>query len=261
MLGAGGGGPVLWRLKEVIPEALKRAGGKERLKRGLVLAAWREVVGRELAQITEPVALEGGVLLVQVPDPVVAHQLTYSRLALLRRYEERFPGMVKEIRFQVRSEAPRPRKEAEAPSSGPGPEAGRKALELAQKAPPEMREAVARAALALFGRQRGSPCPICQTPSETHPCPTCRRLLEDPVVRKEVERLKRGKPTGLQGEALLVARHLAREALLREMQDLYPEALRDEALRPLLQDLARRFQALFPEEPLPEGIRSLLQRS
>jgi hypothetical protein len=45
------------------------------------------------------------------------------------------------------------------------------------------------------------------------------------------------------------------------MQDLYPEALRDEALRPLLQDLARRFQALFPEEALPEGIRSLLQRS
>jgi hypothetical protein len=251
---------VPWRLKEVIPEALKRAGGKERLKRGLVLAAWREVVGRELAQITEAVALEGGVLLVQVPDPVVAHQLTYSRLALLKRYEERFPGMVKEIRFQVGGEVRKPPGEVQ-PLPGATLEASRRALELSQKAPPEMREAVARAALALFGRQKGSPCPICQTPSETHPCPTCRRLLEAPWVRKEAERLKRGKPTSLAGDALLVARHLAREALLGEMKDLYPEALRDEAFRPLLQDLAKRFQALFPEEPLPEGIRSLLQRS
>ena len=249
-----------WRLKEVIPEALKRAGGKERLKRGLVLAAWREVVGRELAQITEAVALEGDTLLVQVPDPVVAHQLTYSRLALLKRYEERFPGMVKEIRFQLGGEARTPPGEAQ-PPPGATLEAGRKALELAQKAPPEMREAVAKAALALLKRQKGSPCPVCQTPSESHPCPTCRRLLEAPWVRKEAERLKRGKPTSLAGEALLVARHLAREALMEEMKDLYPEALRDEALRPLLQDLAKRFQTLFPEEPLPEGIRSLVQKS
>ena len=42
-----------WRLKEVIPEALKRAGGKERLRRGLVLAAWREVAGKDLARFTE----------------------------------------------------------------------------------------------------------------------------------------------------------------------------------------------------------------
>ena len=259
MLGARGGGPVPWRLKEVIPEALKRAGGKERLKRGLVLAAWREVVGRELAQMTEAVALEEGTLLVQVPDPVVAHQLTYSRLALLKRYEERFPGVVKEIRFQVGRVESQAGAGYKPPSPGHLLEAGRKALALAQKAPPEMREPVARAALALFRRQKGDPCPICQAPSEAHPCPTCRRLLEDPVVRKEVERLKRGKPTGLQGEALLVARHLTREKLLQEMRDLYPEVLREEGLRPFLEDLARRFQALFPEEPLPEGVRSLLK--
>jgi hypothetical protein len=83
------------------------------------------------------------------------------------------------------------------------------------------------------------------------------------VVRKEVERLKRGKPDRPpEGEALLVARHLTREKpFFKEMRDLYPEVLREEGLRPFLEDLARRFQALFPEEPLPEGIRSLLQRS
>lgn len=260
MLHARGGGPVPWRLKQVIPEALRQAGGEERLKRGRVLAAWREVVGRELAQLTEAVALEKGVLLVQVSDPVVAHHLTYSRLALLRRYGERFPGMVREIRFQVGRLEAREGERAQAPNPGPPLELSRKALALAQEAPPGLREPVARAALALLKGRRGDPCPICEAPSEDHPCPTCRRLLHDPAVRKEAERLKRGKPTTLAGEGLLVARHLARESLLQEMRDLYPQALREEGLRPLLQDLAGRFRALFPQEPLPEGVRSLLGR-
>ncbi|GAB5603301.1 DUF721 domain-containing protein [Thermus sp. FJN-A] len=246
-----------WRLRELIPQALKKAGGKERLKRGLVLSAWKEVVGKELSRLTEPVALEAGTLTVRVADPVTAHQLTYSRLALLKRYEERFPGVVKEIRFLVG-----PLEEVAPPPPRPpeNPEAARKALLLAQEAPPELRERVARAALALFQRQRGDPCPICQVPSETHPCPTCRRLLATPGVRKEAERLYRGKPPRLEGEALLVARHLARERLLGEMRDLFPEALREEGLRPLLADLVQRFRALFPGEPLPVAVQGLLDR-
>ncbi len=163
---------------------------------------------------------------------MVAHQLTYHRLLLLRRYEERFPGMVKEIRFQVGS--PKAREDSPKPQD-PGPAQGvqlaqsRKALALAQEAPPELRDKVARAALALLQRQKGTPCPICQTPSETHPCPTCRRLLQAPAVVKEAERLYRGKPPRLQGEALLVARHLARGKLLQAMRELYPEALRRKA--------------------------------
>ncbi|WP_114313056.1 DUF721 domain-containing protein [Thermus caldifontis] len=249
-----------WHLKEVIPEALKKAGGKEKLKRGLVLAAWREVVGKELAQLSEPLALEGDTLTVRVADPVTAHQLTYGRLALLRRYEERFPGAVKEIRFVVGSLEKKP----EAPKTPENPErllwASRRALELAEKAPLELREKVARAALALLQRDRGEPCPICGSPSPKHPCPTCQRLLQSPWVQKEAERLKRGRPTGLEGEPLLVARYLARQSLLSEMEALYPQALRDETLRPLLRDLAQRFRTLFPGETLPEAVRSLLAK-
>lgn len=246
-----------WRLKDLVPEALKKAGGKEKLKRGLVLAAWKEVVGKELAQLTEAVGLEGNTLWVRVADPLTAHQLTYSRLALLRRYEERFPGMVREIRFLVGPlETPPP----PPPKPPENPEAARRALKVAQEAPPELREKVARAALALFARQGGTPCPICEAPSEQHPCPTCRRLLESPAVRKEAERLSRGQAARLEGEALLAAKHLARERLLAEMRELYPEALRERSLIPLLRDLARRYQGLFPLEALPEGVRSLLSK-
>ncbi|GLV49080.1 hypothetical protein TJA_21820 [Thermus sp. LT1-2-5] len=245
-----------WRVKDLVPEALKKAGGKEKLWRGLVLAAWKEVVGKELARLTEAVGLEGNTLLVRVADPLTAHHLAYSRLALLRRYQERFPGAVEEIRFLVGPlETPPP----PPPKPPENPEAARQALKLAQEAPPELRERVARAALALFARQTGSPCPICGAPSEHHPCPTCRRLLESPAVRKEAERLRRGQTARLEGEALLVARHLARERLLAEMRELYPEALRERNLIPLLQDLAQRYKALFPEEPLPEGVQSLLR--
>lgn len=80
-----------WRLKELIPEALKKAGGQAKLKRGLVLAAWKEVVGKELAGLTEAVGLEGSTLTVLVADPVTAHQLTYNRLLLLKRYGGTLP--------------------------------------------------------------------------------------------------------------------------------------------------------------------------
>lgn len=254
-----------WRLKELIPEALKKAGGQAKLRRGLVLAAWKEVVGKELAGLTEAVSLEGGTLTVLVADPVTAHQLTYSRLLLLKRYGERFPGVVKEIRFVAgpvgKSPLPSPKASKEpTPPERANLEAARRALRLAQAAPPELRERVARAALALFQQAQGNPCPICEAPSETHPCPTCQRHLQSPLVRKEAERLRRGKPPRLEGEALVVARHLARERLLEEMRSLYPEALREPGLRPLLGDLARRFQALFPEELLPEGVRSLMAK-
>jgi hypothetical protein len=44
------------------------------------------------------------------------------------------------------------------------------------------------------------------------------------------------------------------------MEALYPQALRDETLRPLLRDLAQRFRTLFPGETLPEAVRSLLAK-
>ncbi|WP_337844898.1 DUF721 domain-containing protein [Thermus sp.] len=258
MLDGRGGGAVR-RLKEMVPLALAQAGSRARMERALLLASWKEVVGPELARLTQALALEDGLLTVQVADPVLAHQLTYRRLDLLQRLSARFPGKVREIRFRVGPlEAPPP---GERPPEEPlTPALLEKARALAETAPKELRERVERAALALLRKRRGSPCPICQAPSEKSPCPTCRRHLQSPLVAKEAERLARGKPPRLSGEPLLVARHLARERLLGELQDLYPVALKEPAFWPLLTDLAQRFRALFPEEPLPEGVQSLLKR-
>jgi hypothetical protein len=260
MLGRGGGGPVR-RLKEVLPQALPR-NWKGGLRRGQVLAYWKRVAGSPLDRLTEAVRLEEGVLFVEVPDPVLLHHLTYARMDFLRRFEEAFPGVVREIRFTLgrRLEA------------GPSPEASRpqeedleaqkKAQALSAAAPPGLRAVVERAALALLKGRQGEPCPICETPSPVHPCPTCRRLLEDPVVEKEARRLAQGRPPRLEGEAHRVALHLAKERLKGQLLDLFPQAVgakeEREALLLLLSDLARRYAALAGWEAVPQAVRSLI---
>lgn len=247
-----------WRLKEVIPEALKRAGGKERLRRGLVLAAWREVAGKDLARFTEAVALEEGVLVVHVPDPVVAHQLTYTRLALLRRYEERFPGAVREIRFQVgpsrrkgwRPPALRPRPPAGGGPQGPGP---------GGKGPSGAPGAGGPGRPGPLPEAAGRPLPRLPDPERDPSLPHLPPPPGRPRGAAGGGAAHAGPGGGPRGDALRAARHLARENLLAQMRDLYPEALRSEEFRPLLADLARRYRNLFPQEPLPEGVRSLLK--
>lgn len=258
MLGGTRGGPVPWRLKEVIPEALKRAGGKERLRRGLVLAAWREVAGKDLARFTEAVALEEGVLVVHVPDPVVAHQLTYTRLALLRRYEERFPGAVREIRFQV---GPSRRKGWRPPRPQTPAACGRRAARPWPWRKRPLRSSGSGWPGPPWPSSRGSgatPAPSARPRARPIPAPPAAATWKTPGCggRRSGSCGARRRASGGRPRA---ARHLARENLLAQMRDLYPEALRSEEFRPLLADLARRYRNLFPQEPLPEGVRSLLK--
>ncbi len=242
MLHGKGGGP-LRKVGRLLPEALKGLGPG--LRRGQVLAYWREAVGPELARLTRALALEEGVLLVAVPDPTLRHQLTYARLELLEKLRARFPE-VREIRF-IPGELP----PEDPPSLGPRPRA-----ELPPAGFPERVQRLAR-----FLREKpGETCPVCGAKSPTKPCSVCRRHLEDPLVHKAAQRLARGRAAGLEGDLLEAARYLARQALLKEMEELFPMALKDPGLIPLLKDLVRRFRALFPEEALPSGVESLAQK-
>ncbi|MGQ9754047.1 MAG: DUF721 domain-containing protein [Thermaceae bacterium] len=247
------------RLREVLPSAFPK-DWQPGLKRGRLLLFWREVVGSPLDQMTEAVRLEEGTLFVAVPDPVLLHHLTYMREAFLQKIDEKFPGMVREIRFALGSRPKPPPPPSPAPPPSEKEKAQAKAL--AQGPPPGLREAAERAALALLLGRKGTPCPICETPSLRHPCATCQRLLKDPLVEREARRLAQGKPPRLEGEAHLVALYLAKERLRSQLLDLLPQATktRDESLRPLLADLAERYAALAGWEKVPEGVRTFLSR-
>lgn len=263
MLGGRGGGLVR-RLKEVLPLALP-SSWRQGLRRGQILAYWKRVAGSPLDHISEAVRLEDGILFVEVTDPVLLHHLTYTRMDFLRRFEEAFPKAVREIRFTL-GKRPVPSQGAEGAEEKvqADSQSAQKAQLLSANAPPELRAVVERAALALFKKRQGEPCPICETPSPIHPCPTCRRLQRDPVVVKEARRLAQGKPGRLEGEAQKVALHLAKEGLRAKLLDLFPQVVRavpeeKETLLPLLSDLAERYAALAGWEAVPQAVRSLLK--
>lgn len=100
------------RVAEHLGAYLQRRGWSERLGGASLAAEWSAVVGPELARVSEPVRLAGGVLVVRVVDQVWATQLRY----LLGRIRDAANGTlganaVREVRLVIgrleRDEHPR----------------------------------------------------------------------------------------------------------------------------------------------------------
>ncbi|RIH88593.1 hypothetical protein Mlute_00554 [Meiothermus luteus] len=255
---------------EIIRKILEQSPLQAGLQRGRALLLWPQVVGPILSEMSQAERLEDGVLFVRVPDSVVAHQLAYLREEFLRRYQERLPGVVREVRFQVgavfkqtQAENPPP------PSIAPAEEAGLQAL--AERVPPALRQAVLRTGRAVLQRQKASPhppCPVCGAASPEQPCAACQRLLAQPYVQREAGRLACFplRPR-LEGEPLEAARYLAQQRLLAQLQELLPEVVRNPELIAILQDTARRYLQLRTGQRevrpyrhlLPERVASLLK--
>jgi predicted nucleic acid-binding Zn ribbon protein len=256
---------------EIVAKILCQKGLSAGVQRGRVLALWPEVAGPALSEFSEAERLEDGVLFVRVPDVVVAHQLTYLREEFVRRYQEKQPGLVRELRFLVGFErkARPPSRPEVLPKLDSEEEA--RLQRLAERSPQELREVILRAGRAVLRRQKGNPhppCPVCARPSPEHPCKPCQGLLAAPAVQREARRLTRFPlRTSLEGEPLQAARYLAQQRLEAQLHDLLPQAIRQPELLPILQDTARRYLQLRTGERvvgayrhlLPEALSSLLK--
>jgi hypothetical protein len=261
------------RISDLLGQALKQHGLESGFKRGAALALWPEIAGESLSQLTEAERLEDGVLYVRVSDSVVGHQLTYMREEFLRRYKEKLPGAVLELRFSV-GRPGKKKKKAQAPDEPLPPLSGEEELRLrslAEQMPEALQGAVYKAARAVVRRQKASPhppCAVCGSPSPENPCKSCQRLLKDPLIEKEARRLAR-RPLSprLEGELLLAARYLAGCELEAQLRGLLPQVVREPQLLPMLQDTARRFLQLQTGQEdvtayrhlLPETLQSLLK--
>lgn len=258
---------------DLLGQALKQHGLESGFKRGAALALWPEIAGENLSQLTEAERLEDGVLYVRVCDSVVGHQLTYMREDFLRRYREKLPGVVLELRFSV-GRPGKKKKKAQASNEPLPPLSGeeeQRLRSLAQQLPEALQGAVYRAARAVVQRQKASPhppCVVCGSPSAENPCKGCQRLLKDPLIEKEARRLAR-RPLNprLDGDLLLAARYLASRELEAQLRELLPQVVREPQLLPMLQDTARRFLQLQTGQKdvtayrhlLPETLQSLLK--
>lgn len=109
------------RVGQHLGRYLERRGWAERLSGASLSGDWERVVGPELARVSEPVRLAGGVLVIRVADQVWATQMRY----LLGRVRDAANGVVganavREVRLVVgRLEG------GASTGTGGGPEPGR----------------------------------------------------------------------------------------------------------------------------------------
>lgn len=87
---------------QILALALRRHGLEPKLKRYEFVARWDEIVGKELARRTRPGPLLDGVLTVFVASSSWAQELSFHKLAVLKRIQHiSGSGVVDDVRFSV----------------------------------------------------------------------------------------------------------------------------------------------------------------
>jgi predicted nucleic acid-binding Zn ribbon protein len=91
-------GPVL--LGAVLDEFLKNIGVERKVKEGMVLERWSEVVGPYIAKVSKADRIENGVLYVKVINPSWKHHLFMFRREIIKKLNDSLKlDVVREIVF------------------------------------------------------------------------------------------------------------------------------------------------------------------
>lgn len=79
-------------IRKLLPEALEKIGEKFQDQGSLVLEAWPEIIGKEIAPMTKAVSCEDGVLTVQVKNSTLHSLLSgQEKGRILFQVQKRFP--------------------------------------------------------------------------------------------------------------------------------------------------------------------------
>jgi predicted nucleic acid-binding Zn ribbon protein len=86
---------------QAIAELLKALGIDTTLRKFSVLTAWSDVVGEQIARVTEPDRIENGVLYVRVTTAPWRAELSMKRFDILKKVNRAAGAdVVKDIRFR-----------------------------------------------------------------------------------------------------------------------------------------------------------------
>ncbi len=231
----GRSGNVDWRT--LLARSLDRNRLSTGIQRARAILVWPEAVGPELARMTRARSLQGGTLVVEARDSVLANFLTLQRPMFLDRLNARLGDRpVAELRFVVgQIEAPR---EERPPTPLPAPDA-RRAAELVAEVGEDLRPAALKAAEAITRARKWRetqgwrPCPSCGELSSAHPCLACQVSFDNPLVRRESGLLIRtperlGQLGATLGESGAdAARYLAMQGLAEQLEMLALECVRE----------------------------------
>lgn len=95
--------PTSRHIQQLLPRFLAEIGKKFQERPDLVMAAWPEVIGSQLAPMTEAISFMEGVLTVKVSNSTLYSLLTQNdKPRLIKNLRDKFPGtMVKTIFFRL----------------------------------------------------------------------------------------------------------------------------------------------------------------
>lgn len=82
------------KLSDSLQDYLERFPQKKKLKQGMILAAWQEVVGERIASQTKEVHFEGNKLVCKVNNAVWRHEIHANRFSIAKRLNAKVKGQV-----------------------------------------------------------------------------------------------------------------------------------------------------------------------
>ncbi len=95
--------PTSRHITQILPRILEEMGARFKDRPDLVLAAWPEVIGSQLAPMTEALSFQEGVLVVKVKNSTLYSLLTQNdKPRLIKNLRDKFPNvMIKTIAFRL----------------------------------------------------------------------------------------------------------------------------------------------------------------
>ena len=89
-------------ISKVLRQSLKRVAGRQDLELLSLWGCWKEAVGEEVAEHTEPKAFRGSLLHVTVDSSVWVHHLSLMKGDILKKINEKLgEETLHEIRFTI----------------------------------------------------------------------------------------------------------------------------------------------------------------
>lgn len=94
--------PTSRHIRNLLPRFLEDMGRKIDERPDLILAAWPEVIGSQLAPMTQAISFIEGVLVVHVKNSTLHSLLSHDKPRLIKNLRDKFPGtLVKTIFFRL----------------------------------------------------------------------------------------------------------------------------------------------------------------
>lgn len=82
------------KIEDALQAFLEKFPQKRKLKQGMILSAWEEVVGKRIASEAEDLHFEGNKLVMKVRNPSWRHELHANRFSIAKKLNAKVKGKV-----------------------------------------------------------------------------------------------------------------------------------------------------------------------